>query len=368
MAIVKERNLFTITHEKMSTPVVFDVNTGVISRKGKTCTTTPAYSKQAVFDYVRTEQNVPYTMELLYQLACQNNVPMFRLGAYADRFRLADRFDAIGYPVSDDYDVCTLISRGSTKELEENFKAFAKYFKFHPEVRYEDWKSLTRLQALRESYKFPSEYHVSPAIEHFIEAYGDRYDKKYRSHIVYWLIRGVFNFYYDGTPTGRFSSSRWVDNMAEAFSNLLRMCAEMNIEPQKEEFFRQYGTVQQNYRVFKETANADKMAEYQNNVPLMFEDDNLTVIVPTTPTEFADEAQYQQNCVYSYYMSQVVRHQTHVVFIRKKGALNIPYITCEVNNRGHIVQYLTRYNREVGDSIGKNFYEEYRAYLLENWK
>lgn len=368
MAIVKERNLFTITHEKMSAPVVFDVNTGMISRKGKTCTTTPAYSKQAVFDYVRTEENVPYTMVLLYQLACQQNVPMFRLGAYADRFRLADRFDAIGYPVNDDYDMRTLISRGCTEELDKNFKAFAKYFQSHPEVRYEDWKSLIRAQAIRDSYKFPNEYHVTPAIEYFIEHYGDKYDEKYRSHIVYWLVRGVFNFYYDGTPVGRFSSSHWMERMADTFNNLLRMCSEMNIEPQKEEFFRQYGTVQQNYRAFKESANADKMAEYQHNAPLMFEDENLTVVVPTTPTEFADEAQYQQNCVYSYYMSQVVNHETHVVFIRRKNALNIPYITCEVDNRGRIVQYLTRYNHGVEDSIGKNFYEKYRAYLRENWK
>lgn len=113
---------------------------------------------------------------------------------------------------------------------------------------------------------------------------------------------------------------------------------------------------------------ADKLyLEYQKKAPLFFEDENFTVLIPTTTDEFKEEADYQQNCVFHLYYPRVRNCETHVVFIRKKSDINTPYITCEVNNAGKIVQYLTRFNRNVTDDNAKAFGIAYQEYLHEHF-
>lgn len=114
---------------------------------------------------------------------------------------------------------------------------------------------------------------------------------------------------------------------------------------------------------------ADKFClEYQKKAPLFFEDENFTVLIPTTADEFKEEADYQQNCVFRLYYPKVRNCETHVVFIRKKSDINTPYITCEVNNAGQIVQYLTRFNHNVTDDNAKAFGIAYQEYLREHFQ
>lgn len=113
---------------------------------------------------------------------------------------------------------------------------------------------------------------------------------------------------------------------------------------------------------------ADKIClEYQKKAPLFFEDESFTVLIPTTADEFKEEADYQQNCVFRLYYPKVRDCETHVVFIRKKSDINTPYITCEVNNAGQIVQYLTRFNHNVTDNNAKAFGIAYQEYLHEHF-
>lgn len=112
----------------------------------------------------------------------------------------------------------------------------------------------------------------------------------------------------------------------------------------------------------------DKLClEYQKNAPLFFEDENFTVLIPTTANEFKKEADYQDNCVFRLYYPRVKDCSTHVVFIRKKSDINTPYITCEVNNCGNIIQYLTRFNRDVEDDDAKAFKTAYQEFLHEHF-
>ena len=113
---------------------------------------------------------------------------------------------------------------------------------------------------------------------------------------------------------------------------------------------------------------ADKACiEYQQNAPLFFEDENFTVLIPTTADEFKKEADYQQNCVFRLYYPKVRACSTHVVFIRKKFDIHTPYITCEVTNCGNILQYLTRFNHEVEDDDAKAFKAAYQKFLHEHF-
>lgn len=112
----------------------------------------------------------------------------------------------------------------------------------------------------------------------------------------------------------------------------------------------------------------DKLClEYQKNAPLFFEDENFTILIPTTADEFKKEADYQNNCVFRLYYPRVKDCSTHVVFIRKKSDINTPYITCEVNNCGNIIQYLTRFNRNVADDDAKAFKIAYQEFLHEHF-
>lgn len=112
----------------------------------------------------------------------------------------------------------------------------------------------------------------------------------------------------------------------------------------------------------------DKLClEYQKNAPLFFEDENFTVLIPTTANEFKKEADYQDNCVFRLYYPRVKDCSTHVVFIRKKSHVDTPYITCEVNNCGNIIQYLTRFNRDVEDDDAKAFKIAYQEFLHEHF-
>lgn len=112
----------------------------------------------------------------------------------------------------------------------------------------------------------------------------------------------------------------------------------------------------------------DKMCiEYQQNAPLFFEDEDFTVLIPTTAEEFKKEADYQQNCVFRLYYPRVKECKTHVVFIRRKSDIDTPYITCEVNNHGNIIQYLTKYNQNATDNNVKAFKVAYQNYLYEHF-
>lgn len=108
-------------------------------------------------------------------------------------------------------------------------------------------------------------------------------------------------------------------------------------------------------------------ADYQQNAPLFFEDENFTVIIPTTAGDFKKEADYQQNCVFRMYYPKVKNCETHVVFIRRKDNVNTPYITCEIGNNGKIIQYLGRFNQYVTDDNALAFKENYQHFLHEHF-
>ena len=113
---------------------------------------------------------------------------------------------------------------------------------------------------------------------------------------------------------------------------------------------------------------ADQLCvDYQKNAPLFFEDENFTILIPTTADEFKKEADYQQNCVFRLYYPKVKNCETHVVFVRKKSDIDTPYITCEVGNRGEIIQYLARFNKHVEDDDAQAFKVAYQRFLREHF-
>lgn len=117
----------------------------------------------------------------------------------------------------------------------------------------------------------------------------------------------------------------------------------------------------------KELMNDKFCADWQPKNKLFYENEDFTIVIPTTADEFRFEADYQHNCVFRSYFSEVVDHQTHIVFVRKKEEPKKPYITCEVSNDGKIVQYLAQFNAQPKDQSALEFAKEYGEFLKKQF-
>jgi hypothetical protein len=146
-------------------------------------------------------------------------------------------------------------------------------------------------------------------------------------------------------------------------------CETTGIKPQKSDFYRQFLDVKRTYIANKKqydmVALANNYASKKN--ALLFEDDTFKVIIPTTTEEFQAEGDAQHNCVYSIYLEKCIKNTTHVVFVRRKDALDKSFITCEVDKRGNIIQYLGQYNGWVSDPDAVSFQKRYQDWLIKNW-
>lgn len=154
--------------------------------------------------------------------------------------------------------------------------------------------------------------------------------------------------------------------MSRTVERYITLCNELGKERTYKDMFLAICQMEMEKRLALEAGSKD----YQLNANLAFEDNNFIVLVPTVAKEFEAEADYQSNCVYRAYYPKVLHHQTHIVFIRHKTEPEKPYITCEVNNDGEIVQYLTRFNNRVDwqtDALGFQFQAIYANYLSEHF-
>ena len=154
--------------------------------------------------------------------------------------------------------------------------------------------------------------------------------------------------------------------MSKAVERYITLCNELGKERTYKDMFLAICQMELEKRLALEAGSKD----YQLNANLAFEDNNFIVLVPTVAKEFEAEANYQSNCVYRAYYPKVLKHETHIVFIRHKTEPEKPYITCEVNNDGEIVQYLTRFNNYVNwqtDELGFQFQSIYADYLSKNF-
>lgn len=154
--------------------------------------------------------------------------------------------------------------------------------------------------------------------------------------------------------------------MSKTVERYITLCNELGKERTYKDMFLAICQMEMEKRLALEAGSKD----YQLNANLAFEDNNFVVLVPTVAKEFEAEADYQSNCVYRAYYPKVLKHETHIVFIRHKTEPEKPYITCEVNNDGEIVQYLTRFNNCVDwktDELGFQFQAIYANYLSEHF-
>ena len=131
----------------------------------------------------------------------------------------------------------------------------------------------------------------------------------------------------------------------------------------KHNILTNYCILQYLEKQYREEHYDDNLKRHNDLKWLYYENDSYIVRPLLSRAEFHAEAESQRNCVERMYMEYVADGRTHVVVVRKKSNPNKSYITCEVDNRGCIVQYLYYRNERVQGGEDQDFRGEYQRHL-----
>lgn len=119
-----------------------------------------------------------------------------------------------------------------------------------------------------------------------------------------------------------------------------------------------------------ENSHMDEQLAENNDCPfLYYENDDFIVRPLLNRKAFHEEAEAQHNCVERLYMRPVSEGRTHVVTIRRKSNPTRSYVTCEVSNKGKIIQYLlacNQYPRTEKELLFKTEYQHHLNSCFEN--
>lgn len=290
-----------------------------------------------------------------YGLPVGNNGYILRdftaLTQIANLFVLLDRAQSLGATIGNRY--WRVLDPTSLEELAKYFKDFAKYCRENENPTLCDFfenGGATYFAARNNLGK----YHLSDdALNYLYEHRYELSDDKIQ-YAAYYMARGLYEF--TGCST--------MGYLRQFFS----LCDKLGVEPPKEDFYRSFINFKREYEMRKKEIDAAALTRNYNRKrdALTFEMGDYCVVIPQTSDDFKREADSQHNCVFSTYLSQVVEGKTHVVFIRRKDALDKSVITCEVWN-GHITQFLERYNCRPTDSELLAFKDAYQRHLADNW-
>ena len=147
------------------------------------------------------------------------------------------------------------------------------------------------------------------------------------------------------------------------------------------EAYLQVQRLASSYIAEQEIRHKELYKSYLNKVK--YEDENFTMILPTTAEELEKEGRAQGNCVGGYYR-YIADMQRIIVFIRDKKNVDKPLVTCDITINDdkslHINQYLLShkyivtadipiydtYNRDISTEVRKNlliFKENFQKHL-----
>lgn len=94
----------------------------------------------------------------------------------------------------------------------------------------------------------------------------------------------------------------------------------------------------------------------------LYEDNDLKVMIPDSPSDLIKEGQTQHNCVATYTKGHASQ-ETNIFFIRKKDNLDESYITVEFDDiNKSIIQARYKYNKSVNEKSDKAFIDKWLKY------
>jgi hypothetical protein len=340
MNIVKEKNLVKFHIEGKARPYIIDLNKGIIyGLRGIEIQSIPPAIYKA---YIPAEERTS-----VLNLVREQYTPRH----YASLYAFADKLDGIGYHAP------AWELRQINRQLDEiDFKKLSKYLRETEDASLDQYMRVYAKELWREQKGLRIDDHFTEQMAEFLYDNFRTQSKEVLSIFAYYLSRGLWDFCRD----------RW-----EIHSRLDSFLTYMNAlewKMEKTDFFRAYINAKRAYTINRDALMDKGIKNYQMEhiKALTFEDDTFTVVIPTTNKELIAEGESQHNRVGGYGNS-IVERRKNVVFIRYKAKPNVPFITCDIVDTGHINQYLTKYNRrEYGDDA-REFYHAFQEHLLANW-
>lgn len=182
-------------------------------------------------------------------------------------------------------------------------------------------------------------------------------------------VKNLFNKVF--SSTGYFYNS-FTDIILTQIDEYITLCKGLNVPMETGDFFRNYDNILKIKEGRERQVEETIFKKSQEEKKLFFENENFTIIIPTTYNEVQKEGEELHNCLggweWKNYLSQGKRK---VVFIRKKDNQSGSYIACDIDRYGMICQFLKKCNiqinkKEDGENIF-DFKEKYQEYLSSIW-
>lgn len=361
MSITKEKQMLYFYTTRSEKPYAYNINTleffGLLGKPIKKVPTEVMYEIRNNQENNNVVKMLSYlTYDCVYKNRCFNTTD----AVVVKKLQFADRLQSVGYSFHQD-DIRYIVNNTDVLNfLEKHFKKFVKYVAENRNNTINDfYQHLSKTMFFEENHIVIDE-HFTQNMADFLYANcrNDNVLSHHCSDIVYLFKNGVYDFLYN-------VSTRNITSVLRTYFNYLD-----NLEWKitGNNFIRSFVEAKRAYELRKYEFDNKKIAEHQNGKinALSFEDDTFIVIVPMTSQEIITEGENQHNCVGRLYLPKVISKDTHIVFVRKKSDPMQSYVTCEVNNRGCIVQYLTTYNCRP-DAQASEFRAKYQEHLTANW-
>ena len=344
--ITKEKNMLIIIGHNTNRRYTFDINTGVLyGCSGKALKTKPSEVITFAINNSPIFAAYHHLIERFTTRQISSNSRHIKFLAFADTLT------SLGYTTRDISVWEMQYFNDAIFDEKDTLKEVLKFFKKEKEeekvITYSNYTNAKFEAQIGTTIK---QYNLTHEERDLIYLIFRRGYVKIKIPVLVSYLKFLMPFY-----------DKNIYDIERKLAEYVSMCKDLNWEPKKGDFGSLYVQVKLTYELNKEKIEKEKLEKNQPK-ELFFEDENFTVVIPTTGEEFKTEAEAQSNCVYRSYLPLVLEGKTNIVFIRKKTDVENSYITCEINE-GRIVQYLARFNNYVRDDNAQEFKKKYQTYL-----
>ena len=338
--VEKDKNIVKFWVDGKAKPYILDINASALyGLRGAPLVNIPSQ----VMSLARSAEERTNVIKLIYE----GVVPHKGTNIYS----LADRLDSLGH-------TAYVNEMRSLSAISYDFKDLAQFLAEDPNHTVREFVEcqVEYLWASRKGLPEVDEYFTTE-MRHLLYRHFSEETPEVLKRFAYYLTRGIWEFCH---------KDHW--RVRDYLKDYLEWCTALEMEMEKGDFFRLYINAKRNYERNKNAILSKGIYERQTKrmASLAFENEDFCVVVPLTNEELIAEGNSQGNCVGGY-GERICKGYCNVVFIRSKHNIDKSYITCEIDSRGHISQYLTHYNNRVENPKAVEFRNAYQAFLFTHW-
>lgn len=340
---------------------------------GKPVNNLPAFRKYFIESFVPSEDSLLFFRLLYHRRSDINFASNYRL------MKIIDRLVNMGY----DYNrICSILEYyGGWKgngdlTLDETYKEIAKILKNAPQsMSYRD--AIVNYKKIEFDEMLDKCSHSGLLTEQdrnflYREVFNNwklhqLLTKKYLSYFIYWTIFCELKYYWGMLISRRYDNGSTFNTPFD----YLKICEEMNIEPEKKNLYKHMATTYKAWQLWKDSKLNEKIAEKQtaSKEKLFFEDENFTMIFPMTAAEFVAEGDALNNCLgWNHYADKVAKGDHIVCFVRYKDNPNKSYVACDIcfsRHLGYTINQFLGINNNTPQDVNALEYRQKLAKFLE---